>query len=94
MSSRVNNNNSNIIVYKESLEHGPLPKRDRKIRNEVFLAALPPFLPHDLARWMCKKYVDKEPCEIGITFSDLKKNKYGFARPGDYPEVCCRSPDM
>jgi hypothetical protein len=72
------NEHFGIVVYKELLEGGPYPKQYRIERNKKFLEALPQWIPNDLAKWMCKKYIDRELCEIKIQISEPSMNINGM----------------
>lgn len=67
-----------IIVSRESLQNGPLPKKMRERKNKAFQEALPESIPKRLSEWITKEYIDCEPCEIGIHFADPFTSKLGF----------------
>lgn len=48
------------FIYKERLDGGRYPKRERKARNKAFVQGLPSDFPNDLKKWMAKHYIDIE----------------------------------
>jgi hypothetical protein len=68
-----------ILVCKERLnDEGLYPKLIRLDRNKKFFDALPKSISKDLARWICKNYIDCESCTYNIDFTNSKQNRYGM----------------
>lgn len=62
------------LIINDDLENGRYPRSIRKERNKAFLDALPEWIPCDLAKWMCKYYIDQEKCTVKLGFGDINSS--------------------